>query len=70
MKRNSFGCVGGLLAPVLIPFLAGCSSLLPQGRNKSSPFKSFDEARSATETLVPGQSNVAALTRLGIDPVQ
>lgn len=55
---------------MLILLLAGCSSLLPRGRSESSPFKSFDEARSAIEALVPMKSTVAALSQLGIDPVQ
>lgn len=58
----------GLLALVFL--MAGCSSMLPRARSESSPFKSFDEARSAIDALVPMKSDVATLARMGIDPVQ
>lgn len=48
----------------------GCSSMLPQARSESSPFKTFDEARDAIKGLTPMKSTVAVLSRLGIDPVQ
>lgn len=50
--------------------LSSCSSMLPSVRSESSPFTSFDEARQAIEGLVPMQSDVVLLTRLGISPVQ
>lgn len=50
--------------------MGGCSSMLPRTRSESSPFKSFEEARNAIDGLVPMKSTVAALSRLGIDPVQ
>lgn len=50
--------------------LVGCSSMLPRARSESSPFKSFDEARQAIESLIPMQSGVVAMTQLGISPVQ
>ena len=50
--------------------LDGCSSLLPQVRSESTPFKSFDEARIAIESLVPMESDVAMLNRTGLDPVK
>lgn len=50
--------------------ITGCSSMLPRARNESSPFKTFEEARDAIEALAPMKSDVAALTKLGIDPVQ
>ena len=64
-KLIQHGCLFSL---VLV--LTGCSSLLPRARSESSPFKTFDEARNAIESLVPMQSNVATLTALGIDPVK
>lgn len=53
----------------LILLLSGCSSLLPRSRSESSAFASFDEARGAIDGLVPGQSDLATLQRLGLDPV-
>lgn len=48
----------------------GCSSMLPRARSESTPFNSFDEARNAIDSLIPMKSDVAALARLGIDPVK
>jgi hypothetical protein len=50
--------------------MAACSSLLPRSRSESSPFKSFEEARNAIAGLIPMKSNVASLTKMGIDPIQ
>lgn len=44
--------------------------MLPRVRSESSPFQSFDEARKAIDALVPMQSDVATLTKLGIDPMK
>lgn len=60
---------GGCLLSLAL-LMGGCSSMLPRARSESSPFKTFEEARDAIEALVPMKSNVAALTKLGIDPVQ
>jgi hypothetical protein len=49
--------------------LCGCSSLLPSGRNDTSTFRDFDEARQAIEALVPMTSTVGTLRGLGIDPL-
>jgi hypothetical protein len=50
--------------------MSGCSSLLPQARSESSLFLTFDEASKAIDSLVPMKSNVAALSKMGIDPVK
>lgn len=44
--------------------------MLPRTRNEASPFTNFEEARTAIDGLIPMQSDAAALTKLGIDPVQ
>jgi hypothetical protein len=51
-------------------FLQGCTSLLPTSTTNAAQFASFEEARMTIESLVPYQSEVANLTRLGIDPIQ
>ena len=51
-------------------WVSGCSSMLPHALKESSPFASFDEARTAIDALVPMKSNVATLAKLGIDPVK
>ena len=59
---------GCLLAFLLV--LVGCSSLLPRARSLSTPFQTFDEARSAIDSLIPMRSDISALKRMGIDPEQ
>ncbi|MDO8250459.1 MAG: hypothetical protein Q7T78_12195 [Rhodoferax sp.] len=68
MNQRNLLHSGCLLSLALL--IGGCSSMLPRARSESSPFKSFEEARTAIDGLVPMKSDVAALTRLGIDPVQ
>ncbi|MBA3059252.1 MAG: hypothetical protein KJ614_02865 [Gammaproteobacteria bacterium] len=67
---NQYKFIYGTCLLLLALQLVGCSSMLPRARSESSPFSSFDEARQAIEGLVPMHSDVAALTRLGITPVQ
>lgn len=55
---------------LLVLLLSSCSVLLPRVRSVSSPFEHFEDARNAIEGLVPMQSNIAALSALGIDPVK
>lgn len=47
----------------------GCSSMLPRATSESSSFADFESARRAIDGLVPMQSDLASLARLGIDPV-
>lgn len=61
--------LGGCLLTLAL-LTIGCSSMLPRVRSESSPFQNFDEARKAIDALVPMQSDVATLTKLGIDPVK
>jgi hypothetical protein len=44
--------------------------MLPHAFSESSQFEDFDAARQAIDALVPMKSDVAALSRLGIDPVK
>jgi hypothetical protein len=53
-----------------VVFLQGCASLLPTATTDAAQFKTFDEARRAIESLVPHESSVATLARMGIDPLQ
>jgi len=55
---------------VLTLLLGGCSSMLPRVHNESSPFATFEAAQQAIEALIPMQSDVATLTRMGIDPIK
>lgn len=44
--------------------------MLPKSNNESSAFTTFEEARTAIESLVPSQSDVSTLKALGIDPAK
>ena len=59
-----------LLTVCTAAVLAGCGSLLPTATTDAAQFKTFDEARQAIESLVPYESDVAALSRMGIDPIR
>ena len=49
--------------------LAGCAQLLPKSQAEvSSPWRSFDEAKSAIERIEPRKTTAAELRALGIDP--
>lgn len=61
---------GKWLLSLALILLSSCSSMLPRAHNESSPFRTFEEAQQAIDGLIPLQSNVASLTKLGIDPIQ
>lgn len=67
---NQCNLIRGACLLSLALLVGGCSSMLPRASSESSPFMSFDQARNAIDGLVPMKSDVATLTRLGIDPVQ
>ena len=49
--------------------LAGCSSMLPEKQQvMDSPWKTFQEAKSTYDKIVPNESVSADLDELGIDP--
>lgn len=49
--------------------LLGCSGLLPREQSHvSSPWASFDDAKTAIESIVPNQTTAAELRAQGIDP--
>ena len=58
-----------LTVSLLTLLLGGCSSLLPSAKSESSPFESFEQAQATFEGLVPMKSDVAALQKLGIAPL-
>lgn len=58
------------MATLVSVALAGCSSMLPHSQTDVSEFKSFDEARTAIESLVPMQSDIRTLAGMGIDPMK
>jgi len=62
--------VGSMLALALVLTVAGCGSMLPKSQSQSPTFQSFDEARQAIESLVPRQSNLRALSEMGLTPAK
>ncbi len=54
----------------MVSLTLGCQYLLPSGEASGSQFKSFEAARDAFESVVPGETTVEELTELGIDPRQ
>ena len=58
-----------LLLPLLSFFLSGCTAMFPSGTTTTvSRWRSFDEARTDFEKVVPRQTTVADLKTLGFDP--
>lgn len=55
------------LAVLVALSLGGCSGMLPKKQIDATPFKTFDEAKVAIESLVPMQSDISALAEKGID---
>lgn len=54
---------------ILTLLLAGCSSLLPKGQQETvSPWKSFDEAKAAFDSIELGSSDRDSVHKLGFDP--
>ncbi len=49
--------------------LTGCTALLPKAHTEvSSPWRSFAEAKSAIERIVPNETTAGDLRAMGIDP--
>ena len=54
----------------LMTALTGCASWLPQASADPVYFTSFDQARQAVESIVPGQTRVEDLQALHLDTVK
>ena len=53
----------------LLLLASGCAQLLPRTQAEvDSPWKSFEQARDAIESIEPGRTTTADLRGLGIDP--
>ena len=54
---------------VLAVFVSGCSSMLPEKQQVTeSPWKTFQEAKTTYDKIVPNETVNADLTEMGIDP--
>ncbi len=67
-KLDQLSLTPSLLSLALLA--SGCSNMLPRVHSESSPFKNFEGARTAIDSLVPMKSDVKELAKLGIDPVK
>lgn len=54
----------------LVVLTSACSSMLPQAHTDSTSFKSFAEARSTIEALVPMKSGRKTMEKNGFDPAK
>lgn len=58
--------IGGLMLA-----LAGCSSLLPHSTQEvTTPWKSYSEAQATFDKIIPKNTTLSALKKLGYDPEQ
>ena len=51
----------------LVLLVSACANMLPEGRTRSTPFETFEEARAAIEALVPMKSNRQELEQNGFN---
>jgi hypothetical protein len=55
----------------LVLALAGCSSLLPHSTQEvTTPWKSYSEAQATFDKIIPNNTTLSALKKLGYDPEQ
>jgi hypothetical protein len=55
----------------LVLALAGCSSLLPHSTQEvTTPWKSYSEAQATFDKIIPNNTTISALKKLGYDPEQ
>src|SRR5215217_4083512 len=60
----------GRLAPLLLVcLLAGCGALLPKSKEvTASPWQTYQDAQQAFDKIVPGQTTIAELRQMSLDP--
>src|SRR5919206_5076288 len=60
---------GRLAAVALVLFVAGCGSLLPKSHEvTASPWRTYQDAQEAFDKIVPGQTTIADLRQMSLDP--
>ena len=60
-----------LATVLLICLLAGCSSLLPKTKEvTASPWETYQDAQEAFDKIIPGQTTIADLRGMSLDPSQ
>jgi len=59
------------IAVALLVLAAGCSSLLPKSREvTASPWQNYQDAQDAFDKIIPGQTTIADLRQMALDPAQ
>ncbi len=59
------------IAVALLVLAAGCSSLLPKSKEvTASPWQSYQDAQDAFDKIIPGQTTIADLRHMALDPAQ
>src|SRR5437660_4903901 len=58
-------------AIALLALIAGCSSLLPKSREvTASPWQTYQDAQDAFDKIIPGQTTIAELRQMSLDPAR
>ncbi len=70
LEAREFGrCAERSLVALLVVFLGACSSLLPRDEARTySPWQSYEEAQQTFDGIVPHQTTVQDLQKIGLDP--
>src|ERR687888_972097 len=60
-----------IAAVALLALVAGCSSLLPKSKEvTASPWQTYQDAQDAFDKIVPGQTTIAELRQMSLDPAR
>src|SRR5947207_7050771 len=56
---------------ILACLVAGCGMLLPKSKEvTASPWQTYQDAQNAFDKIVPGQTTIAELRQMALDPVE
>ena len=59
------------IAVALLALVAGCSSLLPKSKEvTASPWQTYQDAQDAFDKIIPGQTTIADLRQMSLDPAK
>jgi hypothetical protein len=62
---------GRILGALVACLLAGCGSMLPKSKEvTASPWQTYQDAQEAFDKIVPGQTTVADLRQMSLDPTE
>jgi hypothetical protein len=62
---------GRLICLVLVCLLGGCGALLPKSKEvTASPWQTYQAAQETFDKIVPGQTTIAELRQMALDPAE